>query len=79
MQVPRMRLRGAGALSWRPVLAHLAYDSEAVKRLVWWPVAIGAAVGVGIGLCSPYAYSIAMTLFPWLRQPTETTEADYPA
>ena len=50
-----------------------------MRRLVLWPVAIGAAVGVGIGLCSPYAYSIAMTLFPWLRQPTETTEADYPA
>jgi hypothetical protein len=48
-------------------------------KLIWWPVAIGAAVGVGVGLCSPYAYSIVVTLFPWLRQPTETTEPDYPA
>lgn len=45
-------------------------------KLIWWPVAVGAAVGVGIGLCSPYAYSIVVTLRS-LMQPKPCSEADY--
>lgn len=49
-----------------------------MKRLLFWPVAVGAAVGVGIGLCSPYLYSV-VTVLRALMQPKECNEADWPA
>jgi hypothetical protein len=47
-------------------------------KLIWWPVAIGAAVGVGIGLCSPYLYSVVVTVRA-LVQPKPANEADWMA